>query len=96
MDALQYLLFANARQSLLIVLQGLDAAGKDGVIRDLFTGMNPQGTSVASFRQPTPVESKHDFLWRAHSRAPDQGEVVPLCIPEPPPQLDYEIQRHDN
>lgn len=76
MDALQYLLFANARQSLLIVLQGLDAAGKDGVIRHLFTGMNPQGTSVASFKQPTPVESKHDFLWRAHSRAPGQGEVV--------------------
>ncbi len=76
MDKLQYLLYADANQSLLIVLQGLDAAGKDGVIRHLFSGMNPQGTSVASFKQPTPIEMKHDFLWRAHQQAPGQGEVV--------------------
>jgi PPK2 family polyphosphate:nucleotide phosphotransferase len=75
-DRLQYLLYADAGQSLLIVLQGLDAAGKDGVIRHLFTGMNPQGVSVAAFKQPTPPELAHDFLWRAHRRAPSRGEVV--------------------
>ena len=76
MDRLQYLLYADANQSLLIVLQALDAAGKDGVIRHLFSGMNPQGTSVAAFKQPTPIEHAHDFLWRAHAPAPGKGEVV--------------------
>ncbi len=76
MDKLQYLLYADNNQSLLIVLQALDAAGKDGVIRHLFSGMNPQGTSVAGFKQPTPVELAHDFLWRAHVPAPHKGEVV--------------------
>lgn len=76
MDRLQYLLYADASQSLLIVLQGLDAAGKDGVIRHLFTGMNPQGTSVFGFKQPTKEELAHDFLWRVHWRAPADGEVV--------------------
>jgi len=76
MDRLQYLLYANAGQSLLIVLQGLDAAGKDGVIRHLFTGMNPQGTFVFGFKEPNKTELAHDFLWRAHKRAPGNGEVV--------------------
>jgi PPK2 family polyphosphate:nucleotide phosphotransferase len=76
MDALQYLLYANAEQSLLVVLQALDAAGKDGVVRHLFSGMNPQGTAVVGFRQPTPIEAAHDFLWRAHQRTPGKGEVV--------------------
>jgi PPK2 family polyphosphate:nucleotide phosphotransferase len=76
MDRLQYLLYADAGQSLLMVLQGLDAAGKDGVIRHLFTGMNPQGISVVGFKQPTPPELAHDFLWRGHRRAPGHGEVV--------------------
>lgn len=76
MDRLQYLLYADASQSLLIVLQGLDAAGKDGVIRHLFTGMNPQGTRVFGFKEPTKEELAHDFLWRAHIRAPAKGEVV--------------------
>ena len=75
-NTLQYLLYADANQSLLIVLQALDAAGKDGVIRHLFAGLNPQGTSVAAFKQPTPIEHAHDFLWRAHARAPGKGEVV--------------------
>jgi PPK2 family polyphosphate:nucleotide phosphotransferase len=75
-DRLQYLLYADASQSLLIVLQGLDAAGKDGVIRHLFTGMNPQGTSVCNFKQPSKRELAHDFLWRAHRAAPGKGEVV--------------------
>ena len=76
MDKLQYLLYADATQSLLIVLQALDAGGKDGLVRHLFSGMNPQGTSVAAFKQPTPVELAHDFLWRAHAPAPRKGEVV--------------------
>jgi PPK2 family polyphosphate:nucleotide phosphotransferase len=76
MDRLQYLLYADATQSLLVVLQALDAAGKDGVIRHLFTGMNPEGTSVFGFKQPNQAELAHDFLWRAHNHAPGRGEVV--------------------
>ena len=73
---LQYLLYADGSKSLLVVLQALDAAGKDGVIRHVFTGMNPQGTSVFGFKQPSREEAAHDFLWRAHMRAPGKGEVV--------------------
>jgi len=76
MDKLQYLLYADGDQSLLVVLQALDAAGKDGVVRHLFSGMNPQGTSVFGFKQPSKYEAAHDFLWRAHLRAPGKGEVV--------------------
>ena len=76
MDRLQYLLYADGRRSLLIVLQALDAGGKDGVVRHLFSGMNPQGTSVACFKQPTRYEVAHDFLWRAHQHAPARGEVA--------------------
>ncbi len=75
-DALQYLVYANRNQSLLVVLQALDAAGKDGVVRHLFSGMNPQGTSVFDFKQPSTYEAAHDFLWRAHLRTPGKGEVV--------------------
>jgi polyphosphate kinase 2 (PPK2 family) len=64
MDELQYLLFADGDQSLLIVLQGMDASGKDGVIRHVFNGMNPQGTTVTSFKQPSSEDLSHDFLWR--------------------------------
>jgi PPK2 family polyphosphate:nucleotide phosphotransferase len=76
MARLQYLLYADAGQSLLIVLQGLDAAGKDGTIQHLFSGMNPQGLLVASFKQPTRDELAHDFLWRVHRRAPADGQVA--------------------
>jgi PPK2 family polyphosphate:nucleotide phosphotransferase len=76
MAKLQYLLYADADQSLLVVLQALDAAGKDGVIRHIFSGINPQGTSVFGFKQPTNVESDHDFLWRIHQRTPGKGEIV--------------------
>jgi PPK2 family polyphosphate:nucleotide phosphotransferase len=58
------------------VLQALDAAGKDGVIRHVFSGMNPQATFVFGFKQPTPEEAAHDFLWRAHRRTPGKGEVA--------------------
>jgi PPK2 family polyphosphate:nucleotide phosphotransferase len=76
MDKLQYLLYADGSQSLLVVLQALDAAGKDGVIRHVFSGMNPQGTFVFGFKQPSKEEAAHDFLWRAHRHAPSKGEVV--------------------
>lgn len=76
MDRLQNLLYADAGQSLLVVLQAPDAAGKDGVIRHLFTGMNPQGTRVVSFKQPSAEERAHDFLWRVHHNVPARGEVV--------------------
>lgn len=76
MGRLQYLLYADAGQSMLIVLQGLDASGKDGLIRHLFTGMNPQGLQVFSFKQPSAEERAHDFLWRVHQRTPARGEVV--------------------
>ena len=76
MDTLQNLLYADGNQSLLVVLQALDAGGKDGVVRHLFSGMNPQGTSVVGFKQPSQVEAAHDFLWRAHRHAPGKGEIV--------------------
>jgi PPK2 family polyphosphate:nucleotide phosphotransferase len=76
MAKLQYLLYADGRQSLLVVLQALDAGGKDGVVRHVFRAMNPQGTSVVAFKQPTRIEAAHDFLWRAHLHAPTKGEVV--------------------
>jgi PPK2 family polyphosphate:nucleotide phosphotransferase len=76
MGELQYLLYADNEQSLLVVLQGLDAAGKDGVIRHVFSGMNAQGTFVFGFKEPSKTEAAHDFLWRAHRRTPGKGEVV--------------------
>jgi polyphosphate kinase 2 (PPK2 family) len=72
----QYLLYADASKSLLVVLQGLDAGGKDGVVRHVFIAMNPQGTLVSSFKQPSRIEAAHDFLWRAHLHTPAKGEVV--------------------
>jgi polyphosphate kinase 2 (PPK2 family) len=65
---LQALLYK--KHSVLIVLQGLDAGGKDGTIKHVFGALNPQGASVAGFKQPTPIELDHDFLWRVHPHAP--------------------------
>jgi len=59
----------------LLVLQGLDAAGKDGVIRRVMTGLNPQGCRVVSFRAPSPDELAHDYLWRVHAKLPARGEI---------------------
>ena len=72
----QYLLYADGSKSLLVVLQALDAGGKDGVVRHVFTAMNPQGTLVAGFKQPSKVEAAHDFLWRVHLHTPAKGQVV--------------------
>jgi PPK2 family polyphosphate:nucleotide phosphotransferase len=76
LDRLQKLMHAERKRSLLIVLQGLDACGKDGLVRHIFTGMNPAGCRVATFRQPTPDELAHDFLWRVHAHVPGKGETV--------------------
>jgi PPK2 family polyphosphate:nucleotide phosphotransferase len=76
MDELQYLMYAENKHSLLIVLQGLDAAGKDGVVRHVFTGMNPEGCVAVNFKEPTSNELAHDFLWRVHPHVPAKGSVV--------------------
>jgi len=73
---LQERLYAEHGQSLLVVLQAMDAGGKDGTIRAVFEGVNPQGVQVASFKAPTHEEIDHDFLWRIHAQAPRRGEVV--------------------
>ncbi len=73
---LQYLLFAEGKHSLLICLQGLDAAGKDGTITHVLGAMNPQGTRVHAFKVPSEEESSHDFLWRVEKQVPGKGEVV--------------------
>ncbi len=73
---LQALLYAEKKHSVLIVLQALDAGGKDGTIKHVFGALNPQGASVASFKQPTPIERDHDFLWRVHPHAPPKGWVA--------------------
>ncbi len=75
-DKLQLHMWAQKKHSLLIVLQGLDSAGKDGVIRHVITGMNPQGCTVSGFKPPTEEELEHDFLWRVHPRAPSKGMVA--------------------
>jgi PPK2 family polyphosphate:nucleotide phosphotransferase len=72
----QALLYAEHKHSVLIVLQAMDAGGKDGTIRHVFSGVNPQGVDVASFKQPTPLEAAHDFLWRVHPHAPRAGEIM--------------------
>lgn len=72
---LQYKLYADGRYALLVVIQAIDAGGKDGTVRDVFTSMNPQGCVVASFKAPTAEELKHDYLWRVHQRVPARGMV---------------------
>jgi PPK2 family polyphosphate:nucleotide phosphotransferase len=72
---LQYLLYADKRHALLIVLQALDAGGKDGTIRHVMSGVNPQGCSVTSFKAPSAVELAHDYLWRIHQAVPPLGNI---------------------
>jgi PPK2 family polyphosphate:nucleotide phosphotransferase len=76
LERLQEMLYAEHKRKLLIVLQAMDTGGKDGTIKKVFEGVNPQGVRVAHFRAPTAEESDHDFLWRAHAQAPGSGEVV--------------------
>lgn len=76
LEELQEMLWAEGRHKVLVVLQGMDTSGKDGTIRHVFDGVNPQGVRVASFKAPTPEELGHDFLWRVHPKAPGRGEMV--------------------
>jgi PPK2 family polyphosphate:nucleotide phosphotransferase len=73
---LQYLLYAEHKRSLLVVLQGMDASGKDGTIRHVFGALDPQGARAHAFKPPSEEEADHDFLWRAHVHAPAKGEIV--------------------
>jgi PPK2 family polyphosphate:nucleotide phosphotransferase len=72
---LQNLLYAESKHSILVVLQGMDASGKDGLIRNVFGALNPQGVTVKSFKVPTEEELSHDFLWRVHQVAPAKGMI---------------------
>jgi PPK2 family polyphosphate:nucleotide phosphotransferase len=72
---LQNLLYAENKHAILIILQGMDASGKDGVIRNVLGGMNPQGVAVKSYKAPTQEELSHDFLWRIHEHAPAKGMI---------------------
>jgi PPK2 family polyphosphate:nucleotide phosphotransferase len=75
LDELQNLLYAESKHAILVILQGMDASGKDGVIRKVFTSLNPQGVRVHSFKVPTAEELSHDFLWRIHGVAPPKGTI---------------------
>ena len=75
LDELQNLLFAEGKYSILVVIQGMDASGKDGAIRNVFGHLNPQGVVVKSFKVPTAEELSHDFLWRVHSHSPGKGMI---------------------
>ena len=72
---LQELLYASQSKALLVVLQGMDTAGKDGTISHIFSGVNPQGCDVAAFKVPTSLEARHDFLWRVHAQVPPRGMI---------------------
>ena len=75
LSVLQYLLYADGRRALLVVLQGIDAAGKDGVIRRVMSGLNPQGVRVTPFKVPEGAEKRHDYLWRIHRAVPESGMI---------------------
>ena len=75
LDTLQHILYAHDHRALLLVFQAMDAAGKDGTIKHVMSGVNPAGVSVTSFKQPGPVELAHDFLWRIHMALPPSGRI---------------------
>jgi PPK2 family polyphosphate:nucleotide phosphotransferase len=76
LENLQELLYAERRHKVLVVLQAMDTGGKDGVIRHVFQGVNPQGVKVAGFGVPTPDELAHDYLWRVHAHTPAAGQLT--------------------
>jgi PPK2 family polyphosphate:nucleotide phosphotransferase len=76
MAKLQAVLYAEKKHSVLVVLQALDAAGKDGTVNHVLSALNPQGATAIGFKQPTPDELAHDFLWRVHPHAPGKGQVA--------------------
>lgn len=73
---LHELLYVAGTHAVLLVLQGIDASGKDGTIRNVFTAFNPAGCRVVSFKEPSPLEARHDYLWRIHQQVPAKGEIV--------------------
>lgn len=75
LEELQNLLYAESKHGLLVILQGMDASGKDGVVKNVFTAFNPMGCRVIAFKRPTELEMKHDFLWRIHQNVPEKGMV---------------------
>jgi PPK2 family polyphosphate:nucleotide phosphotransferase len=75
LSVLQYLLYAESQRALLVVLQGIDAGGKDGTIRHVMTGLNPQGVEVTAFKVPEGEETRHDYLWRIHKAIPERGKI---------------------
>lgn len=75
LDELQNLLYAENKHSVLVIVQGMDASGKDGATRHVFAHLNPQGVNVASFKAPTAEELSHDFLWRIHKQVPPKGMI---------------------
>jgi PPK2 family polyphosphate:nucleotide phosphotransferase len=75
LSSLQCLHYASSRYALLLIFQGMDAAGKDGAVRHVMSGVNPEGCEVFSFKQPSPEELKHDFLWRTTCRLPERGRI---------------------
>ncbi len=76
LNELQRALYAEAKHAVLVVLQGMDTSGKDGTIRHVFSGVNPQGCSVSSFKAPSADELAHDYLWRVHARTPERGTIA--------------------
>jgi PPK2 family polyphosphate:nucleotide phosphotransferase len=76
LTSLQDRLWAEQKHPVLIVLQGIDAAGKDGSVKHVMSAFNPMGCAVTSFKVPTPIELAHDYLWRVHQRVPDKGEIA--------------------
>jgi len=76
LEKLQEMLYAEGKRRVLVILQGMDTSGKDGVIRHVFEGVNPQGVKVTSFKVPTSLELAHDYLWRVHQKTPGKGEIV--------------------
>src|SRR3984893_1094814 len=75
LSILQYLLYAEGQRALLVVLQGIDAGGKDGTIRHVMSGLNPQGVKVTAFKVPEGAEKRHDYLWRVHQAVPERGQI---------------------
>lgn len=75
-NALQDILYAQGKHKILLVLQGMDASGKDGTVRHVFSECDPLGIRLANFKGPTPEELAHDYLWRVHKQVPQKGEIV--------------------
>lgn len=75
LEELQNLLYAEGKHALLIIIQGMDASGKDGAVKNVFEAVNPMGCRVVAFKEPTTLEKKHDFLWRIHRHVPEKGII---------------------